>query len=67
MSCLCCLGYVPSKDTIIYPSKWPSKPWDCMRIGFFEKSKLNFLIAVDAFFQVIGGNPHEFYDQLENH
>ena len=41
-----------------------------MRIEFFEKGKLNFLIVVDGYskwLEVAGGNPHEFYDQLENH
>ena len=42
-----------------------------MNIDFFEKGKLNFLIVVDAYskwLEVAGGNnPHEFYDQLENH
>ena len=41
-----------------------------MCIDFFEKGKLNFLIVVDAYskwLEVAGGNPHEFYDQLENH
>ena len=41
-----------------------------MRTDFFEKGKLNFLIVVDAYsklLEVAGGNPHELYDQLENH
>ena len=41
-----------------------------MRIDFFEKGKLNFLIVVDAYskwLEVAWGNPHEFYDQLETH
>ena len=41
-----------------------------MRIDFFENGKLGFLIFVAAYsmwLEVGGGNPHEFYDQLDNH
>ena len=68
MSCLCCLGQVPSKGTIIYPSKWPSKPLEFMRFYFFSKGKLNFLIVVDAYSQWLeaaGGNPHDSMTSLK--
>ena len=48
MSCLCCFGQVPSKGTII-PLEMAARPWERIHIDFFEKGKLNFLIAVDAY------------------
>ena len=34
---------------LLYPWKWPAKPWQPIHIDFFEKGKLNFLIVVDAY------------------
>ena len=34
---------------LLYPWKWPAKPWQRIHIDFFEKGKLNFLIVVDAY------------------
>ena len=42
------LGKSPARAPL-YPWKWPAKPWERIHIDFFEKGKLNFLIAVDAY------------------
>ena len=34
---------------LLYPWKWPAKPWQRIYIDFFEKGKLNFLIVVDDY------------------